>query len=111
MKRLFVYGSLKKGFHNHGLLSNEKFVREDSIKGYDLYSLGSYPCIIKGNNVIKGEVYDVNDSIYKWITAMELGAGYYDDTIKTVKGLIVHCFIIKTLPSYAQNEIKDGIWK
>ena len=57
---MFVYGSLKKGFHNHHVISSSRFVKESSIHGFKLFDLGYYPGIVKGSNTVCGELYIVN---------------------------------------------------
>ena len=42
--RVFVYGSLMWGFHNHHLLNDRVFVREAKTEArFELYSLGAFP--------------------------------------------------------------------
>src|SRR3954464_2714232 len=58
---LFVYGSLRKGFHHPAyeyVSSYFTFVSEATVKGY-LYDLGEYPAAIPatGDDNIKGELY------------------------------------------------------
>ena len=77
--KLFVYGSLKKGYYNHRLLKDSQFIRKYSIPGFTLYSAGSYPVAIqskKGKDYITGEVYEVNSQIWNIINNMERYAGY-----------------------------------
>jgi gamma-glutamylcyclotransferase (GGCT)/AIG2-like uncharacterized protein YtfP len=63
MTRVFVYGSLRKGFGNHGLLANSLFIEEATTKPtYSMLHLGSFPGLIPGNTAIQGEVYDVDDT-------------------------------------------------
>ena len=58
---IFVYGSLKKGFYNHRLISNFNKIGEGTVKG-TMYDLGSFPalCLEPDKYLIKGEIYDVN---------------------------------------------------
>lgn len=65
---LFVYGTLKRGFYNHTILLDYKgndstFIRELSLPGYDMYSLGGFPGVVLGKGQITGELYKVNDEI------------------------------------------------
>lgn len=55
-----VYGSLKKGFGNHFLLEKSRFVDTLSLSGYDMYSLGRFPAIVRGSGTITVELYDVD---------------------------------------------------
>jgi len=63
---IFVYGSLKKGKHNHRLLVNQEFV-EDGVtsSSYPLVDFGAYPALLKEQpNIpslpVKGEIYKVD---------------------------------------------------
>ena len=60
---VFVYGTLKRGYHNHDLLKGAKFIGEGlTYKRFRLFDVG-YPLAIpaeKGAR-IKGEVYQVTD--------------------------------------------------
>lgn len=78
MKTIAVYGSLKKGKHNHHLIEGSKKIDDIFIKG-TMYSLGSYPAmVLEGDNWYEAEVYEVNDHAYSLVKNMELGAGYQE---------------------------------
>jgi gamma-glutamylcyclotransferase (GGCT)/AIG2-like uncharacterized protein YtfP len=76
--RIFVYGSLRSGEYNNSLLETSEKVDDGYINGFELVSLGSYPCIVplEGNNQVIGEVWDVDPKVFPSIEGMELGAGY-----------------------------------
>ena len=44
--KVFVYGSLKKGFPNHYLLADSEFVTSDMVTGYSMESLGAFPMAV-----------------------------------------------------------------
>lgn len=94
------YGSLKKGFYNHHALGGDaKFLGNTVVRGA-MYWNNSYPKLYHttGHEGIDGkfdlmytrphqlEVYEVNDQAYQHIRAMELGAGYDEQDIKTEWG-------------------------
>lgn len=86
--RLFVYGSLKKGFFNHnrfGFGDAAKFVGEGTASGVSLVRLGDLPyphAFVNEDGQVKGEVYDLDDErIANAIDAMEHGAGYHPHTV------------------------------
>lgn len=59
---VFVYGTLKKGFHNHSLLRRSLYLGEyTTLSQHKMISLGGFPGVIHRGGVthIKGEVYDV----------------------------------------------------
>ena len=62
--KVFVYGSLLKGQHNHDrILKDSQFVTEATIRG-NIYHLGGFPAVIvdkvalkHNNDIVVGEVY------------------------------------------------------
>lgn len=60
--RVAVYGTLKKGGHNHRLLNEAKYLGQDTTEAkYNLYSLGCFPAVtINGPKAIEIEVYEVS---------------------------------------------------
>jgi gamma-glutamylcyclotransferase (GGCT)/AIG2-like uncharacterized protein YtfP len=87
--RVFMYGSLKRGFFNHGRMGPQKFVGPATAKGFTLVSLGPYPGAVRarGRRVF-GEVYDLTSRQYEDIERMERGAGYEPVRIRTRHGLV-----------------------
>lgn len=61
MINVCVYGSLKKGFHNHPFLKNAKFLGKFITEPiYTMYNLGGYPTVTEGGTTaIHCEVYEV----------------------------------------------------
>ena len=76
MITIAVYGSLKKGKYNHGLLADSEYVGETTLSG-TLYRVSSYPALVEeGNNEYPAEVYKVSEEVYNLVKSMEIGAGY-----------------------------------
>lgn len=79
--KLFVYGSLRKGEHNHDLLMTGGPERVGLIRNTRMYSLGSYPCIVESpdyRDVVHGEVYEIDEDVmFGMLEPMESGAGYF----------------------------------
>lgn len=62
---IFTYGTLKKGFSNHGLIEHLEFIGEAlTCEKYQMYPCTNYafPFLLKSekNIFIKGEVYKLN---------------------------------------------------
>lgn len=75
-----VYGSLKKGKHNHPMLGVATFKGGGKVKGR-MFSLGSYPMLVEPaegdeSKEYQLEVYDVPTDVFDAVDNMELGAGY-----------------------------------
>ena len=87
MKKVFVYGSLKKGFFNHSLIGENprnKFIRKGFVEGYRLYLLWSYPAIKIGSSDdrVYVELYNLSDEVFERIDRMEKMAGYMPVQVK-----------------------------
>lgn len=58
--QLFVYGSLLKGMSLSSYMEGTRFLGPAYVKA-DMFYLGFYPGIIKGSNIVYGELYEVNE--------------------------------------------------
>lgn len=61
-KLIAVYGSLREGLHNHCVLNGAEKVGNTIIKGWDMFSLGGFPYVLKGEGDVVIEVYKVDNS-------------------------------------------------
>lgn len=62
--KLFVYGTLKRGYGNNIFLRNAKYEGNLIVKGYKLYNAGfpvAKPC---ADSSISGEVYTIDPDIH-----------------------------------------------
>lgn len=70
---LFVYGTLKRNFHNHYLLKTSQYLGTGHTKNkYAMYAT-SIPFVVKSEQVsnIYGELYVVNDKTLKQLDRLE----------------------------------------
>ena len=81
---VFVYGSLKQGYHNHEVISFD-FDTHTKNKGYDylgkaktvdkfaMYDMGSFPAISFDENgkQVSGELYAVDDATFDLLDTLE----------------------------------------
>lgn len=117
-KRIFVYGSLMKGFYNYEKFLKGKTINEisgTSIEGklFHLPKKG-YPAVISGKDIISGQVLDVidNGKIFEEINQMEgiispnNPKNEYNIEIREVKFLDGSR---EYLPVYIYNSIEDEI--
>ncbi len=109
MKKIFTYGSLKRGFFNNGWLGKDSvFHREFMITGYDMYNMCVYPAIKEGTGTIKGEIFIITDENFENIKRMEEQANY-----KTVEQEIGEelCYLWVYKGDLSNNQkIEDGEW-
>lgn len=65
-----VYGSLLSGLGNHRVMQrlgeeHYELVGETTIPGFNLFPLGGFPGIERGENSVKVEVYNVSNELLK----------------------------------------------
>lgn len=62
---IFVYGTLRRGGKNYGLLRHRTLTEQPAyVDGMDLYSLGPYPMMIHGTGVVFGELLYIPPFLY-----------------------------------------------
>ncbi len=124
MKRVAVYWTLKKGFHNHRVMemAQGKFIREDYIQFKHLWS-GGFPRVkfVKEgewdiNKWIKVEIYDVEEQNVHFLDRLE---GYTEGSeynhynrilIKTLSGEEVSAYeICHDNNNVAENYFKETV--
>jgi gamma-glutamylcyclotransferase (GGCT)/AIG2-like uncharacterized protein YtfP len=98
MHTIFIYGSLKRGFHNHRCLSGQKFLGEAStVPAYRLLSLVGYPGMIeveRRGRSIQGEVWKVDAACKARLDELEgVECGHY------------RCAPVRLLAPFEQREV------
>jgi len=88
--KVFVYGTLKKGYSNHGILEGSKFIGTKIIKG-SLYELIAYPGLKAGSDNIQGEVYLVNAQTFSRLDYLEHNGKMYQRYL--INGMWTYFFI------------------
>jgi len=106
--KLFVYGTLKKGFHNHDFLKYASYLGERTIKG-KMYSYGAFPYVnIKQNGIIHGELYSIDENTLLDCDSLEGYPSFYS------KKEVITNKNEKVLVYYINKEcnalIKNGVW-
>lgn len=86
-KYIAAYGTLRKDHYNFRRFDLKVIAEGIRINGYELYDLGPYPYIVKSDDSsIVVDVLECNESTFKSIRSMEIGAGYEYETIQ-INGL------------------------
>lgn len=115
MHKVFVYGSLKKGFGNHPLIDNPttRLLGEYFLDGAEMFSLGSFPGVIRGEGRVTGELYEVDDSTLRDLDRLEGHPTFYErmpmmvtsgDTNERCEGYIYRGDVSRL------TAIEDGEW-
>jgi gamma-glutamylcyclotransferase (GGCT)/AIG2-like uncharacterized protein YtfP len=73
LHRLFVYGSLKRGFMHHARLSGARWLGEARTEaGHRLVVYGAYPAlVVGGDGAVHGELWGVGDVLLAELDAFE----------------------------------------
>jgi len=86
---MFVYGSLKKGFHNYPVLKDSEYIGSfETEDKYEMFGFGSFPAVIKDSHKqhVAGELYSVNREVLQDLDMLE-GNGYlYKRELTRLKG-------------------------
>ncbi len=114
--KLFVYGTLKRGFHNHGIVQHCKFLGEATTKtaSFTMYDLGAFPGVsIIGNDKIVGEVFELPDAATLARTDQLEGHPrfYQRMLVETTLGPC-YTYIIPTVSAEKRDAsvVKTGFW-
>jgi len=88
---VFVYGSLKKNFHNDSVLSQSEFVGTSRLKNHALYNFetskgdGKFPIMLPASgHTVMGEVYIVDDYTLDDLDDLESEGNMYNRVLVDV---------------------------
>lgn len=115
---VFVYGTLLSGYGNwEHFLNNDKakIVGEyETTPNYTMYNLGAFPGVVMGGDTaIKGEVYEVDDEVFRALDGLEGYPSFYDRTKIPVVGLdTVQPWIYHIGDAYTTHSVvASGNWR
>ncbi len=109
--KLFVYGTLKKGFGNNIILRNCEMIDRDSLMDFEMRSVGWFPAINKkeGGSVF-GEVYRIDPLILRRTDGLEgYPTHYHREIVHTVGGHEVWAYYYRHLFNDLPV-VSSGIW-
>lgn len=115
-KHLYAfYGSLRNGMYNHAYMSSGmEYQKTTEITGFKLYSLGSYPCVIKTGNTddkLTIDLFTVTGNMESRIHNMELGAGYdYEEIQVDGESYGIYVYDSSALGSVKDRYVPSGDW-
>lgn len=73
--KLFVYGTLKRGYGNHHILEGSTYLGNYELEGSTLIDLGAYPGLIPAeddvHDVVLGELYEIDDDLLPRLDRLE----------------------------------------
>lgn len=79
MMKVFVYGTLKKGYSNHQFYMNDaKFIREATASGFSMVNGPGFPFAFKKkDSLIQGELYEIDETTLKQLDYLESYPSFY----------------------------------
>jgi gamma-glutamylcyclotransferase (GGCT)/AIG2-like uncharacterized protein YtfP len=90
--RLFVYGTLRRGFPNHVELAGAEFLGSLLTDArYALVQREGYPALVHGSEAISGELYAVNAALLARLDVFE-GAGYVRRPVALADGSVADAY-------------------
>lgn len=114
LHHVFVYGSLKKGFRNHDLLAGSYCLGtyETLDDMWSMVSFGKFPGVLlnpfknkqKVSNII-GELYEVNDTVFKSLDELESNGEFYTRVLVSLKNCSVPAWMY-ILPKDKKTEYR-----
>jgi gamma-glutamylcyclotransferase (GGCT)/AIG2-like uncharacterized protein YtfP len=107
-----VYGTLRKGLQNHGLLKRDEvnFLGLDTVSGYDLYA-GEYPYLTQGSGVVIVELYEINESVLRELDTLEGHPDlYYRTSIVTSNEVKADIYLYPKNMILSGTRIVSGDW-
>lgn len=108
---LFVYGTLKRGFSNHGQMQGARFLGAVETRPvYTLRHLGSYPALTPGGTTpISGELYEVTVAHFARLDEFE-GPPYERITVALSDGTEAIAYGISVEDGVPYPVVADGVW-
>lgn len=113
---MWVYGSLRREEFNNYILKGSEYLGRGIVRGYKMYSLGSYPFVVSTgnpNDKIFVEGFEVDRNLANSVANLEYSAGYHIDNVdieielgSVIEGKIFAMEIIHR----NCGEIKSGDW-
>ena len=113
--KMFVYGTLKKGFRNHHYLQNADYLCNATLHNYELFSLVRYPGIAaKDGAMTEGEVYEVDEAIKACVDELEEEGSLYKCVWEDViceDGTIINASVYVYLHPQEAISYEGNSWK
>jgi gamma-glutamylcyclotransferase (GGCT)/AIG2-like uncharacterized protein YtfP len=118
VKKVFVYGTLKRGMKLHPVISGSTFLGVDGVRGFHLVDLSGYPAAVpvevfvergvlqEDPAIIYGEIYEVDEETLSRLDYIE--SMYRRASVLTDSGIVVDIYV-QDHTWYAQT-IPGGEW-
>ena len=108
--RLFVYGTLKRGFCRASFLDAERLVGVDrTVPDYRLFDCGSYPALVRAETAragrsIHGEIWEISEHCLRILDKVEGSPRLYcREPVRLVSGVEAEAYFYRR----ATNRLKE----
>jgi len=114
MRKIIVYGSLRKGHGNHRyLLSDSQLLSTEVINiPFAMISLGGFPGLIPSeeHHDITVEVYEVTDEVYRSVESLEGYPRFYQKAIVPTSLGDYEIYVLEDQRYQTDDIIEHGDW-
>ena len=115
MARVAVYGSLKRGFGNHYLLSNRGLFLGAWLTdaSYTMYDLGAFPAVLHGGDTsIVCEVYQIDEPTLEHLDRLEGHPEFYKRELVPTEiwGEVWLYVFVDQADIIKRKVVDDGFW-
>jgi len=112
---VFVYGSLKRGYWNHSLISGYMCTEAKTRDSrFTMVNLGAYPAVLnEGNNYIYGELYrNVSEDVMRNLDDLEGYPFFYNRMkVKLDSNDVAWMYFLEDREQYLEYEVLvSGEW-
>lgn len=110
--RVFVYGTLKRGFSNHGQVGNPLCLGPAcTVDGWEIRDLGPCPAMCSGTGVVSGEVYEVDEAALARLDRLESHPDEYcRQAIALEDGTWAEAYVMEVSQLEGTPAIPGGEW-
>ena len=110
--KVFVYGTLKKGFGNHHLLKDASYLGTHITEPkYTMYSMDGFPAVSPiGTTRIIGEVYEITTEILEDLDRLEGYPGWYSRETIITKYEPAYIYLMPNLENTYRPIVESGEW-
>ncbi len=112
--RVFVYGTLKRGYGNHRLLElgRARFLGRDKIEGA-MHNYGSFPAVTLGQpGTVHGEVYEVSAATLERLDRLEGTPSFYQRTrVSMSTGENAWAYVMNPERVAGKRRVPSGHWE
>lgn len=112
--RVFVYGTLMRGGHNHGLLAAARFAGEArTAPRYTLVSMGDWPALLEGGGQsVAGELFLVAVATLAALDALEGAPTLYQRRPVTLAdGSLAVAYVKPAALALGRPVVASGDWR